>query len=154
PTNPQQNQGYGDYAQSLEITVDTIDPPISFGDPGIAGDGLTADSDSFVIPNPPTTFDQITNDLTPTFWGHAEADSTVALFADTYRDLNATGVFASPDVTGNGVFDAGDIALDTPRDGIFEPNLDLFIGQTTAIPIDGNQQNPEGYWDVQSVANF
>jgi len=150
----EQAQGYGDYAQSLEIDVDTTIPPISFGDPGFVGDGLTADSDSFVIPNPPTVFDQVTNDLTPTFWGRAEADTTVRLFGDSFRDLNANGVFDFVDVNANGVFDAGDIALDTAPDGVFQPNLDVFIGQTTAIPLDGNQQEPNGFWQIESVINF
>ncbi|HZN36422.1 MAG TPA: dockerin type I domain-containing protein, partial [Pirellulaceae bacterium] len=140
PANPQQAQGYGAFAQSLEIFVDTTEPPVSFGDPGIDGDGLTADSDSFVIPNPDTIFDLVTNDLTPTFWGRAEADATIRLFADVFFDLN-----------GNGEFDMG---IDVAPNGVFDPNIDVFIGQDTAIPLDGNQQEPNGFWKIESVINF
>ena len=97
--------------------------------------GLTNDSDSFVIPNPETIFDLVTNDLTPTFWGRAEANTTVRLFGDAYRDLNGNGVFDFVDINGDGDFDLGiDVAIDTPPNGVFDPNLDVFIGQTTAIP--------------------
>jgi hypothetical protein len=154
PAVPQQT-GFGARSLSLEIDVDTVEPPVAFGDPGTIGDGLIDDSDSFVIPNPETIFDLITNDLSPTFWGRAEANATVRLFADTFRDLDADGVFDFVDINGDGDFDLGtDIAIDTPPNGILEPNLDVFIGQTTAIPLDGNQQEPDGFWQIQSVINF
>ncbi len=154
PAIPTQT-GFGARSLSLEIDVDTTQPPIAFGDPGVAGDGLTADSDSFVLPNPETFFDLVTNDLTPTFWGRAEANTTVRLFADSFLDLNANGVFDFVDINGDGDFDMGiDVAIDTPPNGVFDPNLDVFIGQTTVIPLDGNQQEPNGFWQIQSVINF
>jgi Ca2+-binding RTX toxin-like protein len=155
PAQPQQAQGFGAFSQSLEIIVDTANPPISFGDPGVVGDGLTADSDTFVAPNPETVFDSVTRDVTPTFWGRAEADATVRLYADSYRDLNNDGDFDFVDVNANGTFDLG---IDTPIDqlpnGVFDPNFDVFIGQDTAIPLDGNQQEPNGFWKIESVINF
>ncbi len=158
PDNQEQAQGYGGYAQSLEIFVDTTEPPVSFGDPGRDDDGLTPDSDSFVIPNPETIIDLVTNDLTPTFWGRAEADATIRLFADTFFDANGNGEFDFSDVDGDGVFEPGDgdapLFGDLPPNGVFDLNTDVFIGQDTAIPLDGNQQEPNGFWKIESVINF
>src|SRR6185503_7241204 len=117
--------GYGQQSQSLEIVVDTDPPPISFGDPGSDIDGLIPDSDTGVSPpNPDTLVDLDTNDVTPTFWGRAEANTTVRLF------------------------------LDANANGAFDPNIDIFIGQDQAIPIDGTNQEPDGYWQIQSVVSF
>jgi hypothetical protein len=158
PDNQEQAQGYGAFADSLEIFVDTVEPPVSFGDPGLDGDGLAPDSDSFVIPNPETIIDLVTNDLTPTFWGRAEADATVRLFADAFFDANGNGEFDFTDVDGDGVFEPGDgdvpLFGDLPPDGVFQLNTDVFIGQDTAIPLDGNQQEPNGFWKIESVVNF
>src|SRR4030095_6714516 len=146
PALPQQAQGYGGFADSLEIFVDTTEPPVSFGDTGIVDEGLSADSDTFVIPNPETIIDLVTRDLTPTFWGRAEADATIRLFADTFLDANGNGEFDFSDVDGDGVFEPGDgdapLFGDLPPNGTFDPNTDVFIGQDTAIPLDGNQQEP------------
>lgn len=127
PSNPTQT-GFGDRSVPFEIVVDSIQPPVSFGQPGLAGDGLIADSDSGVSPpNPDTLVDLITNDTTPTFWGRAEANSIVRLYVDHPT-------------------------LGNP--GVFDPNIDLFIGQDTALPIDGSNQLPFGFWTIQSVLNF
>ena len=100
-------------------------PPVSFGQPGDPDDGLAPDSDTGVSPpNPDTITDNITSDTTPTFWGRAEADTIVRLYAD---------------VNGNGTLEVG---------------TDVFLGQTTAIPLDGNQQEPDGYWEIQSIVDL
>ncbi|MEM6779013.1 MAG: Ig-like domain-containing protein [Planctomycetota bacterium] len=122
PSNPVAAD-YGPRSDSLEIIVDTEQPPASFGLPAIANDGLAADSDSGVIPNPHTFDDLYTNDTTPTFWGQAEANTIIRV----YVDLN--------------------------DDGVLDAN-DALIGQTTAIPLDGNVQEPDGYWTVESVINM
>jgi len=127
PSSPTQT-GFGDRSVPFEIVVDSIQPPVSFGQPGLAGDGLIADSDSGVSPpNPDTLIDLITNDTTPAFWGRAEANSIVRLYVDHPT-------------------------LGNP--GVFDPNIDLFIGQDTALPIDGSNQLPFGFWTIQSVLNF
>ena len=102
----------------LTITVDTTTPPASFGLPTAtsATDGLIAASDSGVTTMPATYADRITNVTTPTFWGRAEANTIVQL----YYDKNADGKIQ---VSG--------------------PNADIFLGQTTAIPLDGNDAFPE-----------
>jgi hypothetical protein len=131
PALPQQT-GFGPRSLSLEIVVDTVVPPVSFGDPVDPNDGLAPDSDSGVSPpNPDTLIDLITNDVTPTFWGRGEADAIVRLYAD---NLN---VAAFP----------GTIP------GVFDP-FDIFIGQDTAIPLDGANQEPHGYWEINSIVSF
>ena len=124
PANPTET-GWGDRSLSLEIVVDTVVPPVSFGDPAIDGDGLAPDSDTGVSPpNPDTISDDITSDTTPKFWGRAEADAILRLYAD---------------VNDNGVLDIG---------------TDVFLGQTTAIPLDGNLQEPDGYWEIQTIVDL
>jgi subtilisin-like proprotein convertase family protein len=110
----------------LEITVDSVPPPVSFGLPDAASmfDGLQGDSDTGVNVEPPTLADRVTSDTTPTLWGRAEADSIVRVFLDA----NANGVV--------------DLATDT------------FLGQTVAVPFDGNDVYPDGYWEITSVLDL
>ena len=42
------------------------------------------------------------------------------------------------DLNGNGAIDAADV----------------FLGQTTAVPLDGNQAEPNGYWEITSVVDM
>ena len=93
PATPKQT-GWGPRSVSLEIVVDSATPPVFFGDAAVAGDGLHPDSDSHVPgdvqpqndfddnQNINTRSDRVTNDTTPTFWGMAEADSTIRLYLD------------------------------------------------------------------------
>jgi subtilisin-like proprotein convertase family protein len=113
----------------LHITVDTSIPPVSFGLPDAvnATDGLVASSDSGVTTVPATFADRITNVTTPTFWGRAEANSIVRLFYDKNAD--------------------GKIQTDGP-------NADIFLGQTTAVPLDGNDAYPNGYWEIRSALDL
>ncbi len=53
----------------LQITIDTVAPPVSFGLAAVANDGLDPDSDSGVEGVPDTFVDRITNVTRPTFWG-------------------------------------------------------------------------------------
>ena len=94
PAAPQQAQGFGDFGQSLEIFVDTVAPPVSFGLPGVVGDGLFPDSDSGVAGCDETFDDNITTDTIPALWGTAEADAVIRVFLDT----NANGIFDATDL--------------------------------------------------------
>ena len=124
PATPQQT-GFGGRSASLEIVVDTIAPPVSLGEPGIPDDGVISDSDTGISPpNPHTIIDRITFDTTPTFWGRAEANAIIRVYAD---------------VNGNGTLEVG---------------TDVFLGQDTAIPLDGNNQEPDGYWEIGSVVSL
>jgi len=124
PSQPgnQRVTGFGEVSLSLEINVDTVDPTVWFGLPDAGGvtntDGLHPDSDSGVIGDPSTFTDRITNDTTPTFFGTAEANSIVRLWAD---------------VNGNNQVD---------------PGTDVFLGETVALPLDGNHQFPGGQWII------
>ncbi len=110
----------------LTIVVDTVDPPVSFGLPDVASqiDGLNAASDTGVVTMPATFADRITSDTTPTMWGRAEADSIVRLFFDRN----------------------GDGALDLIND--------TFLGQTVALPFDGNDAYPDGFWSITSTLDL
>ncbi|MCU0873109.1 MAG: DUF4394 domain-containing protein, partial [Pirellulaceae bacterium] len=55
-------------------------PPVFFGSAADPDDGLTPDPG--VTPQPPTFVDNKTNDRTPTFWGTAEADAVIRVWAD------------------------------------------------------------------------
>ena len=110
----------------LQITVDTVDPPVSFGLPDVAStvDGLAASSDTGVTTMPSTYADRATSDTTPLFWGRAEADAIVQLYLDR---------------NDNGVIDIG---------------IDNFLGQTVALPYDGNDAYPDGYWEINSALDL
>jgi hypothetical protein len=105
PATPTET-GFGPVSTSLDITVDTVPPPVFFGLPGNPTDGLAPQSDTGVGSDPPTLADRITSSTVPTFFGTAEANSVVRLFLDS---------------NGNGVFDAGDLLVGlttaTPADG-------------------------------------
>ena len=105
---------------SLQVELDTVVPPVSFGLPDLVNpnDGLAADSDTGVTTVPATYADRITSDTTPRLWGRAEADSIVRVYLDR---------------NGNGIID---LATDT------------FLGQTVAVPLNGNLAYPEGYWEL------
>ncbi len=66
-------------SQSLEIVVDTLPPSVQFGGPG---SGLHPDSDSGDPIFPATLVDRITNDVTPTFFGRAEANAIIRAYVD------------------------------------------------------------------------
>jgi len=70
--------------------------------------------------------DNITSDTTPKINGLAEADAIVRVFADV----------------GNGVAAVSDTFID---------GFDVPIGETVAIPIDGNQNDPDGQWTLNSL---
>jgi hypothetical protein len=128
PDNQEQAQGYGAFAQSLEIVVDTQEPPVFFGLPNDPDDGLLPDSDTGVTPtNPDTLTDLITSDTTPGFFGQAEADAVVRLFIDAPQLGFPTG------------------------NGIFEPAIDFQIGFDVAEPFDGTNQYPNGFWQIDSI---
>ncbi|MDX1946758.1 MAG: DUF4394 domain-containing protein, partial [Pirellulaceae bacterium] len=119
PSDPN-GGGFGNRSLSLEIVVDTQSPPIFFGLPNVANDGLHPDSDSGIGFNQPTLVDRVTNATTPKFFGQAEANSVVRLYVD---------------MNGNGTV---------------EPATDIQIAVTTAIPLDGTNQYPTGYWEATS----
>ncbi len=75
PADPQQT-GFGGRSLPLEIIVDRTPPEAVFGLAAEATDGLHPDSDSGVVA------DNISNDLTPTFFGRAEANSIIRAFVD------------------------------------------------------------------------
>ncbi|MGE3241695.1 MAG: proprotein convertase P-domain-containing protein [Pirellulales bacterium] len=110
----------------MTLVVDTQTPPVSFGLPDAASekDGLAAESDSGVTTMPATYADRITSDTTPTLWGRAEANTIVRVFLD--RDL----------------------------DGVINLNVDTFLGQTVAVPYDGNDAYPNGYWQLTSALDL
>jgi hypothetical protein len=87
-------------------------------------DGLLPDSDTGVPAFPDTSADRITADTTPSFFGFAEANSLVRIYADLDGDAQ------------------------------FDPNADLFLGETVAIPLDGTNQFPNGYWTFEITVDL
>ena len=101
-------------------------PPVSFGLPDVASeiDGLDAASDTGVTTMPATFADRITSDTTPTLWGRAEADTIVQLY------------------------------LDRNGDGGLDLINDTFLGQTVALPFNGNDAYPDGFWSITSTLDL
>ena len=110
--------GFGPRSDSLGFIVDTVPPPALFGSAAQPFDGLHPDSDTGIEDQPATFVDRITSDTTPSFWGAAEADAIVHVYAD---------------LNGNGVLDL---------------NTDLLLGKTVAVPLDGTNQYPNGQWNM------
>ena len=123
PSTPN-DRDFGPASVSLEIVVDTVAPPVFFGAPGVATDGLHPDSDTGVIGQPVLNTDRITSDTTPTFFGQAEANAIVRLFADANND------------------------------GVLDEAVDIFLGQTVAVPLDGTNQFPTGQWTLTSQVDL
>jgi len=117
PAAPTQT-GFGARSVAHEIIVDTAPPPVVFGEVGVDNDGLHPDSDTGIEDQPNTFVDRITSDTTPSFWGIAEANSIIRVYADT-----------------NG-------------DGQLDPDVDVFLGETVALPTDGTNQFPRGQWNM------
>lgn len=118
--------GRHDLSPSLQVTLDTVAPPVSFGQATAisAADGLFDGSDTGTANNGASFGDRITSDTTPTLWGRAEADSIVTLY------------------------------LDTNGNGTIQPGTDFFLGQTVAVPLDGNNAFPGGYWEITSAVDL
>jgi hypothetical protein len=110
----------------LQITIDNVTPPVSFGLPDAASqfDGLTAQSDTGVVTMPMTFADRATSDTTPRLWGRAEADTNIRVF------------------------------LDRNNNGVIDLLTDTFLGQTVAVPFDGNDAFPDGYWEITTVLDL
>ncbi len=116
----------------LELIIDTLTPAVSFGLPNavVNDDGLAADSDSGVTTDPTTFGDRVTSDTTPRLWGRAEANTVVRVYNDN------------------------------DGDGIIDLATDTFLGQTVAVPFDGNDAfvddngDPLGYWEVVSALDL
>ncbi len=81
PATPAQS-GFGGVSQSLEIVVDTAAPPTVQSAVNHQNLDLDSSSDSGVTGYATTFGDRITNDTTPTFFGSAEANSIVRVYAN------------------------------------------------------------------------
>ena len=123
----EQAQGFGAFAHSLEIVLDTQEPPVFFGLPNDPNDGLLPDSDTGIGFNQPTLSDGVTSDTTPGFFGQAEANAIIRLFVDAPQAGFPTG------------------------NGIFQPGIDFQVGFDVAEPFDGTNQYPNGYWQIDSI---
>lgn len=114
PAVPNQS-GFGAASQALEIVVDTAAPPIVQTAVNHQNLELDASSDSGVSGFAATFSDRITNDTTPTFFGSAEANSIVRLYAN---DSTGTPVLIGTTVV-------------SPLDGTNQESLSPNIGRWT-----------------------
>jgi len=130
PATPTET-GFGLESLPLTLTIDTVPPPVFFGTNANGNNGLAAGSDSGVPSDPPTLTDDVTNVTNPTFYGTAEANSIIMLYALITNPNNAN-------------FSA------TP---VFPTNY-VLIGQTVATPYDGTNADPNGRWSIQSDVNM
>jgi Ca2+-binding RTX toxin-like protein len=153
PANPLQT-GWGARSESLEIVIDTLPPPVQFGGPG---SGLHPDSDSGDPIFPATLVDRITNDVTPTFFGRAEANAIIRAYVDLTGDgftaddlligqtvalpLDGTNQAPSGEWEITSTVDMNDpgllAGLGQPRDGVRQ----IFV---TAEDLAGNITSPVG----------
>ena len=126
PQDPTHFTGFGDRSDSADITIDTVSPPVFFGPVfGTNGDGLDPNSDSGTSGNP-------TN---PGADAGTLTDRITNVTAPTFdgtAEANAIVRIYALDKNGN----------------------QLFLGQTTALPEDGTNADPNGVWSVQSIVNL
>ena len=118
--------GRHDLSTALQVTLDTMAPPVSFGQVNATSttDGLFDGSDTGVATNGASFGDRVTSDATPTLWGRAEADSIVTVY------------------------------LDSNGNGTIEPAADFFLGQTVATPLDGNNAFSSGAWEITASTDL
>jgi hypothetical protein len=74
-------RGFGDRSTALDIIVDTVPPPVNFGSAANGFNGLDSASDSGVIGDTGSFSDRDTNVTTPSFFGQAEANAIVRVYA-------------------------------------------------------------------------
>jgi len=129
-TNPIKT-AFGARSQSLQITIDTVAPPVQFGFDANQHGAITPGSDSGVVTEPETSTDLVTNVTAPTFQGLAEANSIVYLYAAITNPTN-------PNYSPNPVF----------------PQNFVSIGKTVAIPLDGTNAYPNGQWTLTSTLDL
>src|SRR5262249_31758030 len=80
PANPTET-AFGSGRTSLDVPVDAVVPPVFSGTSDNLNNGLDAGSDSGVPVDPPTLADRITNVTNATFYGTAEANAIVRVYA-------------------------------------------------------------------------
>jgi hypothetical protein len=120
--------GFGTRSAALQITIDTVPPPVQFGTESATG--LVNDTGVRTEPNP-TTIDLVTSTTRPTFQGLAEANSIVRLYAQITNPSN-------PNFSPNPVFPTNYVAL----------------GLTVAVPHDGTNAFPNGQWTLQTTVDL
>ncbi|MEX2113817.1 MAG: Ig-like domain-containing protein [Pirellulales bacterium] len=128
----------------LQITIDTVAPPVFFGLAAVATDGLDPDSDSGVEGVPDTFVDRITNVTRPTFWGSAEANSLVRLFNTDFGGAVIFGQDQAIPLDGNFAFPDGRWSISTTID-LNDPAFFSFDGfrqmAITAEDVAGNESD-------------
>ncbi len=128
----------------LQITIDTVPPPVFFGLAAVATDGLDPDSDSGVEGVPGTFVDRITNVTRPTFWGSAEANSLVRLFNTDFGGAVIFGQDQAIPLDGNFAFPDGRWSISTTID-MNDPAFFSFDGfrqmAITAEDVAGNESD-------------
>ena len=111
----------------MQITVDTVPPPVQFGTESAIG----LVTETGVRTEPETTTDLVTSTTRATFQGLAEANSIVRLYVAITNPMN-------PNFSPTPVF----------------PNNFIAIGETVAIPEDGTNAFPNGQWTLQSTVDL
>lgn len=111
------NVGYGASSTALVLDVDSQSPLVYFGTPANNFDGLAA-QDQVGAPGE-------TRVATPTFFGTAEADSVINVYAVV---TNATQIAAGVTT--------------------------VLLGQTTATPTNGTNQDATGAWKLTSTVSL
>ena len=148
-----QQTGFGARSVALEVIVDTAPPAAFFGNPVSTTDGLLQSSDSGIATVQASYVDRITNDVTPTMYGSAEANSIMRLYVDrtnngfTADDIMLGQAVARPLDGTNQHMGEWEI---TPTTGLNSPDLIATIGKdgvrhlfVTAEDVAGNVSLPQ-----------
>ncbi len=148
PQNPEET-GFGVYSTSLAITIDTVAPPVQFGITSASGTttGLDGASDSGALgaTDSFTLSDKITNVKEPTFYGTAEANAIVKLYAiDKFGNPLLLGQTTATPLDGTNADPNGQWTITSTVD-LNDPNFFNYDGvrhlYVTAEDLAGNVNN-------------
>jgi hypothetical protein len=138
---------------SLQLTIDTVAPPVMFGFGPNGGGAITPGTDTGVVTEPETFSDLVTSNTAPTFQGLAEANAVIRVYADLNMNniIDSTDVFLGETVAipldGTNAFANGQWTLPSTVDlnnPMFFPRDGLRHLLVTAEDLAGNTQVPNG----------
>jgi hypothetical protein len=133
PATPTET-GFGLESVPLTLTIDTLKPPVFFGTAANGQDGLAAGSDSGIAADQTALVDRVTNVTNPTFFGTAEANAIITVYA-----VATTGVQVGQDILiGQTVATPLD-GTNADANGAWSVQSDINLDDPTFFTLDGTR---------------
>ena len=133
PATPTET-GFGLQSLPLTLTIDTVKPPVFFGTAANGQDGLAAGSDSGIAADQTALIDRVTNVTNPTFFGTAEANAIISVYA-----VATTGAQVGQDILiGQTVATPLD-GTNADANGTWSVQSDINLDNPTFFSLDGTR---------------